>query len=171
MTTISDITDELNDPGLSFTRLSELCTQLQDGIDSRCGLTVKDEIKIIESLSYHSIHEGVDLQINKHVLKTIDCYFRRNAHDHDGIMQALISSLQPLLLKGKSNSRAQTTAKSWSQTSTWNVIEGRPAQGSVDTSRRLEEHSIILRNSATYKKKRRIDKSILDHSRNSKHIR
>lgn len=104
MTTISDITDELNDPGLSFTRLSELCTQLQDGIDSRCGLTVKDEIKIIESLSYHSIHEGVDLQINKHVLKTIDCYFRRNAHDHDCIMQALISSLQPLLLKGKSNS-------------------------------------------------------------------
>ncbi|CAI1524891.1 hypothetical protein SEUBUCD646_0J03270 [Saccharomyces eubayanus] len=105
MTIISNITDELNNPGLSSTRLSELCTQLQDSVDSRYA--VKDEVELIESLSYHSIYKGVDLRINNDVLKTIDCYFRRNVHDYDGIIQALISSLQPLLLKGKSNSELQ----------------------------------------------------------------
>ena len=103
MTAVTDIIDELNDSSLSSTRLRELCLQLRKKTDTGCAITVSDEVNLIESLSYHSISPGVDIQINTDVLQTIDYYFQRNKSEHDEIMCILISKLQPLLLKRKSN--------------------------------------------------------------------
>ena len=103
MTAVTDIIDELNDSSLSSTRLRELCLQLRKKTDTGCAITVSDEVNLIESLSYHSISPGVDIQINTDVLQTIDYYFQRNKSEHDEIMCVLISKLQPLLLKRKSN--------------------------------------------------------------------
>ncbi|AJV42777.1 Tti2p [Saccharomyces cerevisiae YJM1381] len=103
MTAVTDIIDELNDSSLSSTRLRELCLQLRKKTDTGCAITVSDEVNLIESLSYHSIFPGVDIQINTDVLQTIDYYFQRNKSEHDEIMCVLISKLQPLLLKRKSN--------------------------------------------------------------------
>ncbi|AJV41794.1 Tti2p [Saccharomyces cerevisiae YJM1342] len=103
MTAVTDIIDELNDWSLSSARLRELCLQLRKKTDTGCAITVSDEVNLIESLSYHSISPGVDIQINTDVLQTIDYYFQRNKSEHDEIMCVLISKLQPLLLKRKSN--------------------------------------------------------------------
>lgn len=103
MTAVTDIIDELNDSSLSSARLRELCLQLRKKTDTGCAITVSDEVNLIESLSYHSISPGVDIQINTDVLQTIDYYFQRNKSEHDEIMCILISKLQPLLLKRKSN--------------------------------------------------------------------
>ncbi|QHS74361.1 Tti2p [Saccharomyces paradoxus] len=104
MTVISDIIDELNDSCFTPTRLPDLCFKLREKANGACAITVADEIKLIESLSYRSISPGLDIQINKDVLETIDQYFQRSKSRHDEIMGALISTLQPLLLKGKSHS-------------------------------------------------------------------
>ena len=104
MTPIDDIISELNELKISSARLSELCLQLREKVDTTCAITVADEIKLIESLSYHSISSRLDIQINNDVLKTIDRYFQLSEGNYDGIMWGLISALQPLLLKGKSNS-------------------------------------------------------------------
>ncbi|CAI4591615.1 CCT_1a_G0031510.mRNA.1.CDS.1 [Saccharomyces cerevisiae] len=103
MTAVTDVIDELNDSSLSSARLRELCLQLRKKTDTGCAITVSDEVNLIESLSYHSISPGVDIQINTDVLQTIDYYFQRNKSEHDEIMCVLISKLQPLLLKRKSN--------------------------------------------------------------------
>ncbi|AJR59966.1 Tti2p [Saccharomyces cerevisiae YJM193] len=103
MTTVTDIIDELNDSSLSSARLRELCLQLRKKTDTGYAITVSDEVNLIESLSYHSISPGVDIQINTDVLQTIDYYFQRNKSEHDEIVCVLISKLQPLLLKRKSN--------------------------------------------------------------------
>ena len=70
MTAVTDIIDELNDSSLSSTRLRELCLQLRKKTDTGCAITVSDEVNLIESLSYHSISPGVDIQINTDVLQT-----------------------------------------------------------------------------------------------------
>ncbi|CAD6633109.1 XXYS1_4_G0011400.mRNA.1.CDS.1 [Saccharomyces cerevisiae] len=103
MTAVTDIIDELNDSSLSSARLRELCLQLRKKTGTGCAITVSDEVNLIESLSYHSISPGIDIQINTDVLQTIDYYFQRNKNEHDKIICVLISKLQPLLLKRKSN--------------------------------------------------------------------
>ncbi|CAI4044052.1 Tti2p SKDI_10G3360 [Saccharomyces kudriavzevii IFO 1802] len=104
MAKISDIIDELVDTKLSPARLSELCFQLRENVDDVYATTMADEIKLIESLSYLSLSPGTEIQINNDVIKTIDKRFQSGRNHYGDIVRGLISSLQPLLLKGKSNS-------------------------------------------------------------------
>ncbi|EJS43099.1 YJR136C [Saccharomyces arboricola H-6] len=104
MTTISDIVEELNDPKLSLSRLSQLCSQVRQDVDTMSTITVANEIELIESLSHHSLFPGVDMRINNDVLKTIHRYLQLGKNNSDDIVGGLISLLQPLLLKDKGNS-------------------------------------------------------------------